>query len=300
MPEANLGFYEDPVNGDGICRARTTRLIRSWMFNRSSETLDKYNRELGQIPYPGIYILFEPNNNKVYIGEASSIYDRVKQHSNAPDEKIQKWTQVLMINDGRSASHSEFNDSVIRREIEHHINLLFKLNRYKVVSQSSVQYLNAAQKVMIDTFTEELNFFLLKKGLITKLPALQNQRECSNAEMFKLLRRKGYTVTNESKYEAIINGKQAYIRPGSKKTKGWQITFRDIFKNSLLNEDGYLLVPRGGVLVIPLKIIKESVATDLEAFSKNTIDIFIHFADDSIQIIYKKSITDIQQYLIEK
>jgi len=298
MPEANLGYYEDPVNGDGISRARTTRLIRSWMFAKSTETLDKYNKELGQIQYPGLYLLFETSSNKVYIGEAGSLYDRIKQHTSNPDEKIKNWSQVLIINDGRSASHSEFNDSVIRRQIEHHLNQLFKLNKYKVVSQSSVQNLNAAQKVMIEHFVEELNFFLIRKNLINKLPALQNQQECSIDEVTKLLKRKNYTIAEVTSYEAKINGKKSYIRPGSKKPKGWQITFRDKFKYSLNSEDGYLVVPRGGVLLIPLPAIKQCVSNDPGAFSKNTIDIFVKYADDKVMIIYKEFSIDVTSYLI--
>lgn len=299
MPEANLGYYEDPVNGDGINRARTTRLIRSWMFAKSAETLDKYNRELGQIQYPGLYVLFETTSNKVYIGEAGSLYDRIKQHSNTPDDKIKNWSQVLIINDGRSSSHSEFNDSVIRRQIEHHLNQLFKLNKFKVVSQSSVQNLNAAQKVMIESFIEELNFFLVRKNLINKLPALQNQQECSIDEMTKLLKRKGCNITDVTSYEAKVNGKKSYIRPGSKKPKGWQITFRDKFKNSLNSEDGFLIVPRGGVLVIPLPTIKQCVSNDASAFSKNTIDIFVQYTDDKVIVAYKEFNIEVTQYLLK-
>ena len=38
----------------------------------------------------------------------------------------------------------------------------------------------------------------------------------------------------------------------------WQITFRDVFKNSLEKGDGYLIVPRDGILFIPLKEVQKS------------------------------------------
>lgn len=57
-------------------------------------------------------------------------------------------------------------------------------------------------------------------------------------------------------YEAIVDGKKVFIRPGSKKPKGWQITFRGrkpgSFIDSLHKGIGYLLVSRDGVLLIPL------------------------------------------------
>lgn len=296
MADERLGYTEDPVNGDGIWRARTTRLIRGWRFDKSSATLDKLNREYGAISYPGLYVLFESSSNKVYIGEAGSVYDRLRQHTANPDAKIPKWSQVMIINDGRSCSHSELNDAVIRREIEHYLNRLFKLNKYKVVSLSSPQSLNAAQRVMIYNFVYELNFFLIKTNLINKLPAQQNQQECTIEKMTKILRKKGYSLDNVSTYEVVVNGKKSYIRPGSKKTKGWQITFRDKFKQSLNSEDGFLIVPRGGVLIIPLQEIKACVSNDPNAFNKNTIDVFIDFVEDNVLLKYKDYQASITEY----
>lgn len=246
MAEERIGYTEDPVNGDGIWRARTTRLIRAWKFDKSNGTLDILKREFGNNAYPGLYILFEFPANRVYIGEAGSVCERLRQHTATPDPKIQRWSQVLIINDGRSANHSELNDAVIRKELEHYLKQLLKLNKYKVVSQSSQQNLNAAQKVMISNFIAEMDYFLTKTNLINKLLAQQNQQECSKDEMVKLLKRKGYTMESVSSYEVKLNGKSSYIRTGSKKPKGWQITFRDKFKHSLNSEDGYLIVPRGG------------------------------------------------------
>lgn len=298
MADERLGYTEDPVNGDGIWRARTTRLIRGWRFDKSSATLDKLNREFGSISYPGLYVLFESSSNKVYIGEAGSVCDRLRQHTANPDSKIPKWSFVMVINDGRSSNHSELNDAVIRREIEHYLNQLFKLNKYKVVSQSSTQSLNAAQRVMIYNFVYELDFFLIKTNLINKLPAQQNQQECTTEDLVKVLKRKGYLLGNVSTYEVIVNGKKSYIRPGSKKTKGWQITFRDKFKQSLKSEDGFLIVPRGGVLVIPLQEIKKCVGNDPDAFNKNTIDIFIEYNDGGILLKYKEFHMSVSEFMI--
>ena len=77
--------------------------------------------------------------------------------------------------------------------------------------------------------------------------------------MKKLLLRQGRTIKKWGTYDAIIDGEKVFIRPGSKKTKGWQITFRDIFKNHLQKEDGSLLMPRDGIVFVPLKVVKKAI-----------------------------------------
>src|SRR4030042_3174239 len=98
MLENDIGYQEDPKNGNGIIRARTTRQIRSREIPRSSKAIEKLNDEMGKIEFPGNYVLFE--GTKVYIGEASSIYNRLRTHSNTPDDKIKDWDKALIISDG--------------------------------------------------------------------------------------------------------------------------------------------------------------------------------------------------------
>jgi hypothetical protein len=64
MNDNEIGYHEDPKNSNGIIRARTTKQIRSWQIPRSVKALEKLNNEMGNIPFPGIYILFE--HMKVY------------------------------------------------------------------------------------------------------------------------------------------------------------------------------------------------------------------------------------------
>ncbi|MDD3534539.1 MAG: GIY-YIG nuclease family protein [Candidatus Cloacimonetes bacterium] len=296
MNEERIGYTEDPVNGDDIWRARTTRLIRAWKFEKSVEKLDILNKEYGNNQYPGIYILFETTSNKVYIGEAGSLISRLRAHTNTPDTKITKWNRLMIINDGRSSSHSDLNDAIIRREIEHYLNELFKLNKYKVVSQSSKQHLNAAQKIMVSYFIDELNFFMLRTNIINKLPAPRDQRELTLSEMKSILQKRGYQIENLSAYEVELNGKKSYIRSGSSKPKGWQITFRDQFKKSLETEDGFLIIPRGGCIVLPLHKIKQCIANNTDAFDKNTIDVFIQYQNDKIILSYKNNTIDISEF----
>jgi len=106
-------------------------------------------------------------------------------------------------------------------------------------------------------------------------------------------------VQEWSAYEAIIDGQKAYIRPGSLKPKGWQITFRDRFLNSLQKGVGYLLVSRDGVLLIPLREVRK-VVKDKAAFQQNTIDVYILFTHDRITLSYKKNVIDVSAYKLRK
>lgn len=299
MEEKNIGYYEDPKNGYDIIRSRTTEQIRSWDFPRSIKALETFNTELGKIDYPGIYILIESKLNKIYIGEAKSLYVRLKTHNNSPEDKIKNWERVVIINDGRPANQSDFNDNVVRMELEHYLILLFKANKYKVVAQGAKQILNSPQKVIVSKLILELNFFLIKKGLIQKLIAAQGQEEVMLDDLKKILVKHGYSITEFKSYEAVIDGEKAFIRPGSKKPKGWQVTFRDVFKKTLFNENGSLLMPRGGILLIPFSEIKKAV-NDPEAFKRNTIDIFIAIDGDSIKLRYKNNEVDVSSYRIVK
>ena len=299
MEEKNIGYYEDPKNGENIIRSRTTEQIRSWDFPRSIKALEVFNNELGKIDYPGIYILIETKTNKVYIGEAKSLYVRLKTHNNTPEEKIKNWDRVVIINDGRPANQSDFNDNVVRHELEYYLITLFKANKYKVVAQGAKQILNALQKVIVTKLVSELNFFLIKKGLIQKLIAVGGQEEVMQDELRKILERYKYKIAEFKSYEAVLNGERVFIRPGSRKVKGWQVTFRDVFKKALQDEKGSLLMPRDGILLIPFTEIKKAI-DDSKAFSRNTIDIFIAFKEDRILLHYKNSEVDVTRYRIVK
>jgi predicted GIY-YIG superfamily endonuclease len=299
MEEKIIGYYEDPQNGESIIRSRTTEQIRSWDFPRSIKALETFNTELGKIDYPGIYILIESKLNKVYIGEAKSLYARLKTHCNAPEDKIKNWGRVVIINDGRPANQSDFNDNVVRLELEYYLISLFKANKYKVLSQGEKQTLNSLQKVIVTKLILEFDFFLIKKGLIQKLIASSGQEEVMKDDLKKVLLRYKYKVAEFKAHEAKINGEKVFIRPGSKKTKGWQVTFRDVFKNNLLHENGLLLMPRDGILLIPFSEIKK-VIKDSDAFKRNTIDIFIAFEEDSVKLRYKNSEIDVTDFRIIK
>ena len=297
--EDKFGYHQDLKNGDGIVRARTTGHLRSWDIPRTLYALEVLKKEWGNLEYPGIYILFDSTGKKVYIGEAKDICNRLKTHSTSPEDKIKDWNRAVIINDGRSAMQSDFNDSVIRKSLELYLISLFKANRYVVVAQGEPQKHNSHQKSMVQAFKEEFDFLLLKKNCITKLIEKPGQEEILRDDLKKILESKGYKLKEWSAYEAVINGEKVYIRPGSKKQKGWQITFRDKFKNTLQRGEGILLVPRDGILFIPFSEIQK-VIIDPAKYKQNTIDIYINFKEETIELTYSTNTIDVTPFRLLK
>jgi len=300
MAQNNIGFYEEPRNGSGIVRSRTTLQIRSWDMPRSQKALEQFNTEIGKAEFPGVYILLV--KNKAYVGEAKSLYTRVKTHISMPDDKIKDWNRVILINDGRPAAQSDFNDTVVRRALELYLGKLLKANKYNVVSQGEPQILNSLQKHAVDSLVLELNMFLKKKNIITKVLEERGQEQIFADELKKLLEKSGRKITRWGAYEVEIDGHKAFVRPGSKKPRGWQITFRGrkpgSFIDSLSKGQGFLLVPRGGVLLIPLTEVQK-VITDKSAYEQDTIDIWITFEDDKVILRYKEETLDITKFKIQ-
>jgi len=144
-----------------------------------------------------------------------------------------------------------------------------------------------------------LNHFLLKKNIISKALEEEGLEEIFEDELKKLLTDQGKRIQKWTAYEAIVDGQKAYIRPGSLKPKGWQITFRDRFLNSLQKGDGYLLVSRDGVLLIPLRTVRQ-VVKDKSAYQQNTIDVYILFTSEKITLSYKKNTIDVTAHKLCK
>lgn len=296
--QETLGYSESPKNGTGIIRARTTGQLRIWRIPKTQRAIETLHKEFGEQEFPGVYILFE--KRKVYVGEAKSIYNRLNQHFQTPDEKIKGWDRAIIINDGRIATQSDFNDTVVRKALEYHLNKLLKANKYTVVSQASPQVANPSQQPIINILQGETDHVLIKQNVIEKLLAEKGQEEVHLNELKKILEAKGYEI-EESKwgaYEAVVNKKTIYIRPGSKKPRGWQVTFRDRFKKALEDATGSLLMPRDGVILVPFSEIKKAIP-DSSAFKQNTVDVFIEFkSDGKVFLKYKKSEIDITSFKI--
>ncbi len=299
MIDDAMGYHEDPKNGDGFIRARTTKQIRSWEIPRSMKSLDVLNKEWGETEFPGLYILLDTKKNKVYVGEAKDLITRLNTHTTSPEEKIKDWDKAIIINDGRPATQSDFNDNVIRLSLELYLINLFKTNKYTVVSQGEQQKHNAFQHILVESFKEEILFFLKKKTIIIKDVEKTVEQEIFPDELKTIIEKSGKTIQEWREKESIIDGEKAYIRQGSKKPKGWQITIRGRKSGSFIESfnkgEGHLVVRRGGVLYIPLSEVKK-VVPNKEFIIQDTVDVYVVFNEDKATLKYKDKSIDVTKY----
>src|SRR3989304_10558297 len=135
----------------------------------------------------------------------------------------------------------------------------------------------------------------MKKTLITKVIQERGQEEVLPDELRKRLENSGRKLAKWGAHEGYVDDVKVFIRPGSEKTRGWQITFRDRFKDALESGNGALLVPRDGVLLIPFKEVQK-VIPDISAYDQNTIDIYIIFGEDIVTLSYKESNLEVTEF----
>ena len=305
MSNWDFGYMDNPANGFGIIRSRTLLgNFRLWDIPRSEEALDVVINEIGHSPIPGLYLLFDEKNRRVYIGQSENLQNRLTTHITKPEEKITNWDRAIIINDARNASQSDLNDENIRLTLETYLVNLFKINRYKVTTVSSRKpSLSSTQKTLTTAFKEEIVLLLTRKSKITKILTERGDDEVYNDEVKKKLEKKGHTIDKWGKIEAIVDSQKAFLRPGSNKPKGWQVTFRGnkpaSFKTCLERGEGFLLMPRGPILLIPLIELRDFILeNDGEAFNRDTIDIFVRFDEEKIMVVYKNTEKDVTNYAI--
>ncbi|MHA1840160.1 MAG: hypothetical protein ACTSYO_09435 [Candidatus Ranarchaeia archaeon] len=298
MARNSIGYYQYPKNGDGIIRSRTGVLLCSWILPRTQKALAVFKQDIQDLGVPGVYVLL--NKLRVYVGEAGDLHSRLQTHMNNPDDKIRNWSIAHIITDGRFASLSLFNDRVVRMAIEYYLNRLLKTNGYRVVSKADRQSLTPQQASDTGIIQLHLNVYLSGNNMVSKFIDDPHEQEVFQDELLKLLKRAGKKVTKITYKEAVIDGEKVFIRPGSRKPKGWQVTIRgakrDSFFDCFKRADGYLLVPRDGVLYIPLLEIGRVITDREDAFRRNTIDIFFEFQDQRAILKYKEERKDVSKY----
>ena len=307
MNDSDFGYMDTPANGYGIIRSRTlVGNLRIWDIPREAQALDIVMTEIAQSRVPGLYLLFDDKHKKkVYIGQSENLRSRLTTHMQAPDPKIQNWERAIVINDARNASQSDLNDENIRLTLENYLVQLFKINRYKVTTTSSRNpSLGATQKTLANSFKNEIIVLLTKKNRITKVLTERGDDEDYNDTVKKKLESKGHRLSKWGKLDATVDSQKTFIRPGSYKPKGWQVTFRGSkptsLKPHLESGEGYLIMPRGPILLIPLNELKQFIkANDSDAFARDTIDIFIRFDEEKIVVVYKGNEFDVTHFAID-
>lgn len=298
MTENLIGYQEDPLNGDGIIRARTNISLRSWEFSRDLSILNTINLEFNESAFPGIYIL--RHNTKVYVGESSNIFNRLTSHfSNPPNARVTNFNNIVIMSDGRTANQSVLNDQVIRLELEFYINQLLTINHFVVTSQANSQETNPFQTNIVALLKNEINVLLSKRAWISKFLPDEEVREVLPDQLNKILHGMGYDVSTDSSISKnkalLVDGVATFVRPGSDKSKGWQITFRSKFFEFLQRGEGNLLINRDGILIIPLSTINEFI-NDFDTSDNDTRDVFATFENGSVFLKYHDQVLDVTEF----
>lgn len=205
----------------------------------------------------------------------------------------------MIINDMRQIKYSDLAVTDVRKKIEKNLIQTLKENNYEVVNRQEAQpKLSDEQSRFADGVFVELEFLITEYRLIKERKKEKvRQEELSVEKTKQLLSNTGHKVETLSAYDGIVDGKKVFVRPGSAKPKGWQITLRDEFRNSVKRETGYLLVNRGNGLLIPFELLRDFLGKKLE---QSTVDIFVHFESNSrAKVFYKKKELDVSQFFIQ-
>lgn len=175
----------------------------------------------------------------------------------------------------------------------------YRTNKFSVVAQGEPQNLNPLQKHLVDSLRSELLFLFKKANLVIKDIENREEREVFSDEAKTVLAQRKMVINSWKEKDAVINGKTTFIRQGSKKNRGYQITIRGgkpgSFIDCLKAKKGNLLVRRDGILLIPLVKIHDIINDD-KVLEQDTVDIYITFKDGKAFLNYKANTVDVTEY----
>lgn len=293
MLPPGYGYEELPPDTQGVIRVRTHGQLRLWDTPRNA--VSALQRDLRELQFPGVYILIDSNEQRVYIGQSDHLTQRLNQHAQSPLRELTSWDRALVITDGRPLTLSDFAEAVIRESLESALIRQFQsgggfspANRQRRELQPSIW-----QAPRFERLWRELVSVLQQRRLLPWTAAAQVSEELMPPEIFRArLESRGYQVSAWGAYEAQVNGLRCFIRDGSQKPRGWQITLRNDFRNAARTSDGHLLVNRGPGLMIPFAKLRALAGT--RPLEQGTVDIFIKFLPEGrVTVRYRENEADI-------
>lgn len=298
------GWEEDPPDGS-IVRLRTKLgQLRVWRFPRNS--LDQINGKdfAGGIEHPGLYVLTKEADSKAYVGESSALRRRLQDHAKKGPKELPDWTDVTVLSDGRSVYQSILTDANLRLFLEKSI--IQQLSESRIFSPVNHQTEEPKLTVAIETFAnrldEELIFVLIKLAMAHPRTRKKAQTaEISRIDLTNLLSNKKMVVQKISRDQWKMNGDPYYLRRGTKPRKterGWHITLRVKPRETLSQEKGGLIIPRGRGYLIPAKALKDWLGTKLWPIEtgKEAIDIYADLDDEKLWHLANFQTLDMRPY----
>lgn len=278
------GWDIDPADANGVVRGRT-KLGQLTVWLIPSESLRAVvDAELGKgLAHPGLYALLDDETERAYVGESSNLKSRLGQHLDHPPKELGRFDRALILNDGRAAVHSRFNDSTLRGALEQAtIKLFADGGVYPLVNQQKrMPELSVTQQTLFDSLRKELGHVLYELELITDHP-----KPVVDAAILRppdaAARFPGIPIVDIKGYEGKAAGQPVYFRKGSEKPQGMQITIRigEPFGKSVLTGEGLLCINRGRCFLIPNAVVKSWLGAKLV---QQTVDIFLDVETESLK-----------------
>ncbi len=270
------GWELDPADSKGVLRGRT-KLGQLVVWVIPAEPLRAVTEEeLGKgLSHPGLYVLLDDETDRAYVGESANLKSRLGQHLDHSPKELGRFDRALILNDGRAAVHSRFNDSTLREALEQAtIKLLLGGGTHALVNQQKrMPELSVTQQTLFENLRAELGHVLYELELIENRPkptidsAVVRPQDAAG-------RFPETTITDIKGYEGKLEGRPVYFRKGSEKPQGLQVTIRvgEPFGKSVARGEGFLCMNRGRCYLIPNVSVKSWLGAKLE---QQTVDIFL-------------------------
>lgn len=278
------GWDIDPADGRGVVRGRT-KLGQLVVWVIPSEPLRSVvDEELGKgLSHPGLYVLLDDETDRAYVGESSNLKSRLGQHLDHAPKELERFDRALILNDGRAAVHSRFNDSTLREALEQATIRLFLdggshnlMNRQKRMPELSV-----TQQTLFESLKKELGHVLYELELITDRPKPTVETGIVSPQAAASRFPKA-VITEIKGYEGRSGKETVYFRKGSEKPQGLQVTIRvgEPFGKAVVRGEGLLCMNRGRCYLIPNSAVKAWLGKKLE---QQTVDIFLDLTDEVLK-----------------
>ncbi len=278
------GWDLDPADAKGVVRGRTKLgQLRVWIIP-AEHIRSVSDSDLGKgLSHPGLYVLFDDEKDKAYVGESSDLKSRLGQHLDHAPRELGRFDRALLLNDGRAAVHSLFNDSTLRQALEQATIRLFKDGSALSLanSQQSMPDLSVTQHTLFEKLRGELGHVLYELEMIRDRPKPAIDDEVVRAQDMPA-KFPSKAIRVESEYEGSLEGNPVYVRKGSSKPQGLQVTIRvgEPFGKAVLAGKGFLCINRGRCYLIPNADIKRWLGQKLQ---QQTVDIFLDLESEALR-----------------
>jgi hypothetical protein len=278
------GWDIDPADRKGVVRGRTKLgQLTVWVIP-ADPLRSVVEEELGKgLSHPGLYVLLDDETDRAYVGESSNLKSRLTQHLDGPPKDLGRFDRALILNDGRAAVHSRFNDSTLREALEQAtIKLFLDGGSHTLVNQQKrMPELSVTQQTLFESLRGELGHVLYELELIHTRP-----KAVADSAILRpqdaALRFPGSPIVDIKGYEGKLKGEPVYFRKGSEKPQGLQVTIRvgEPFGKSVVQGKGFLCYNRGRCYLIPNSEVKSWLGAKLE---QQTVDIFLDIEGETLK-----------------